>query len=57
MHIAAFAQVVLVGMVVLAQPAEIKLVLPKGIAEDVAEDAPIKIETLWRPSAGEPMRV
>jgi hypothetical protein len=47
------------GMVVLAQPAKIHLVLPKGIGEDVAEDAhaPIKIETLWRPSAGEPIRV
>jgi hypothetical protein len=37
------------GVVVLAQPAKIKLVLPKGIAETVAEDAPISIETLWRP--------
>jgi hypothetical protein len=37
------------GVVVLAQPAKIKLVLPKAIAEMVAEDAPIVIDTLWRP--------
>ena len=39
------------GMVVLSQPAKVKVVLPKGIAENVEEDAPIKIETLWRPEA------
>jgi hypothetical protein len=37
------------GVVVLAQPAKINLVLPKGITESVPEDSPIRVETLWRP--------
>jgi hypothetical protein len=37
------------GVVVLAQPAKLKLTLPKRVAETVPEDSRIWIETLWRP--------
>lgn len=37
------------GIVVLHQPAKIRVQLPRGVAEDVPEDATIRVETLWMP--------
>jgi hypothetical protein len=41
------------GMVVFSQPAKIKLMLPKKVAETMPEDALISIETLWCPVGAE----
>ena len=41
------------GMVVFSQPAKIKLMLPKKVAETMPEDALIMIETLWCPEGAE----